>query len=170
MFDFLPNFWRRLTYTLPRNLARLWSYLPIIWTDRDWDSHYLVRLMRHKAERMERYLTNYSQAVHLKKNLKGLRDLCQLLKRLEDDNYDLVQLEPHDQKWGAAIFRSEPIKDSDPKISRVHIARSNVKTAQNMKQERREFMSCMKRADACRHRDLRHVGALFDHHFLTWWD
>lgn len=74
---------------LRESIANLAYWLPILWSDRDWDHSYFLRLMRHKIARMRRHQELYAHAdpKHVRKLTHRMRTCELLLERLEADDY-----------------------------------------------------------------------------------
>lgn len=73
-------------YRLYRNISRLWSYLPIIWRDRDWDQYFFFVLLRHKLKRMEKCFSKHI-ATRDPDNERHLHMCVLLLDRLIKEEY-----------------------------------------------------------------------------------
>jgi hypothetical protein len=77
----LSNFFTRI--------KTIFSYVPVLWYDRDWDQDYFFILMRHKLRRMEKALRHghHLNADSVANQVKT----CHLL---------LDRIIEHDDKWG----------------------------------------------------------------------
>ena len=93
-----------------RNVRRLCSWIPIIWTDRDWDSCYLLIIIRHKLQTIH----DNSKDWNWVGSEKATEQLQQCIKDidviLDDDPYSLTKQE-HKQfvdKYGQEIRSVKP--------------------------------------------------------------
>jgi hypothetical protein len=68
-------------------LQNLWAYKTIIWKDRDWDKHFLLKLMEFKFRRMSEHHTKYGHFQRSDETAKELMIAANLCRRLSEDNY-----------------------------------------------------------------------------------
>src|SRR6056300_1281027 len=51
LHQWIPLWWNHdgkyLLKTINRGIKSIWYWLPIIWKDRNWDSHYIFEIMKH---------------------------------------------------------------------------------------------------------------------------
>ncbi len=88
--DWMQLYWIRNTYN---NIKRVLRWLPTIWNDRDWDSHYLLRIMRFKLERMRLNMQANCRHVGWEKTVKEIRLAELLIGRLLGDYEDLEDID-----------------------------------------------------------------------------
>ena len=81
--DYLETKWYNVKY----GIENLFIWLPVTWKDRDWDWYYLSRLMRFKLLRMADECEKYSYHVRKDKDVKQMRIVAELLRRMEDQPY-----------------------------------------------------------------------------------
>ena len=88
-----PWLWRILDrtetkyYNLKYGIQNLWMWLPVIWKDRDWDWDYLTEIMRFKIGRMADKCEKYSYHLHKDKDVKQMRTVSELLRRMHEEPY-----------------------------------------------------------------------------------
>lgn len=73
---------------------RLWSYLPVLWRDEDYDYMFFLSLIKHKIKRMREHMS-YCCTYHPGHNqIKRMRIVELLINRLEKGDYCRYE---HDQ-------------------------------------------------------------------------
>jgi len=154
-------------YNLYRQLRCLWSYLPVLWNDRDWDHVYLFDLMRHKLIRMEKCLET-SDLLNGHRYATQVRKVIMLLDRIRKDEYMENATLLHDAKWGEAHVEFKDLGE-DKRSGLVDIIRSQVKTERDEEKEREEFRRCMAHAHYMEQQDLEYFGRLLTKHVKCWW-
>jgi hypothetical protein len=90
----------RVFYDFRDGIKNLIDWFFIIWSDRQWDHHYLTRLLHHKLYRMEKYFRNGNFYENQEKDADNMKICADSLKRIIDDNYDEIAFKEHDEKWG----------------------------------------------------------------------
>lgn len=138
-------------------ISRSWAFAKHGWLSYDFDSAYLYQIMSFKLKRIEHCLIN-GHAVHYKRNLNALKKTIEICDRLYEGRYEEKYFEEHDKKWGYINFKIKPYH------------RANVKTAEDKKQERKESIKIMKRAENDRIRDIKTLAHLLIKYERTWWD
>ena len=79
----------------------LFTWLPIIWRDRNWDYWFLLRIILFKLKLMEKCLKREQES-------RKLHICVLLLQRLVEDEYETKLFDLHEKKWGKAKFTIYP--------------------------------------------------------------
>ena len=127
------------------------------------DHHYLFEMLRDKLEKDALNYRKYGVTTIADKYADQMEYCVDILNRLVDDEYDQIELKPHDEKWGDIEF---PTKME----GEVRLNRPNVHTKEDNEQESSEFMNHIQTAMNKKDKD---VSDLFDYmslHILKWWD
>ena len=116
-------------------LSAIWAWLPIVWSDDDWDDEHLINVLILKLERMywssmhwieiEEYLGPKREAMLLALNA---------LIRVRDDYWDNMAGEIHRERWGDPHHEREQLKHGcirmtttypghDTELAREHLLR-----------------------------------------------
>ena len=106
-FTNIADIARSLFWTGPRNVLR---WLPIIWSDQDWDYVYLLRIMEFKFRRMAHSM-EHGPTLSGPRHARELAICAHLCKRLREDDYYLK-----DMKTGHHWVEYESIRRSDHEL------------------------------------------------------
>lgn len=94
--DFIKNIYQNIK-SFFIGIKNIFQYIPVIYTDRDWDFFYLKELLRFKLKRMKKL---FSDNGHLESNDKSVKtiDFCiRILDRMQDE-YESYN-HPEYKKW-----------------------------------------------------------------------
>lgn len=80
-------------YKVVIGIANILYYLPLIWEDRSWDYTYNYKFLRVKLEKQRRDILKYSNHVNATNDAQELFVCIELLKRLENKEYDDILFE-----------------------------------------------------------------------------
>jgi len=156
-------------YNITNGIKNLWKWLPIVWGDRDWDHYYLYKLLNFKFKNMEYLHKNYS---HLKDGdiiANQLKVVKLLTQRLIEDNYIEEIWNNHDKKWGEIKFNYESTPAYKNCVE-VFLKRENIKTEEDVKQERKEFRRVTDQEIMLRKQDREYLFKLMNRNIEGWWD
>lgn len=146
-----------------KNMVR---FAPILWSDRWFDYHYLLNMMRVKLEHDAKMYRKYGMCTNSGEAAKQMEHCAELLKKIDDDNYDTEHLEPHDKKWGDMSFNFTKKDDGSIMMG----SRPNVITDEDKELERKEFMEYIEAADIERNNDIKTLFGVMSKNLRTWWD
>lgn len=159
--------WRICTFY--HNVRRLCSWIPIIWTDRDWDSCYLLIIIRHKLQTIHENSKDWNWVG----SEKATEQLQQAIKDidtiLDDDPYSLTK-EEHKQfvdKYGQLVTWGTPSNDQ---LIEMHFAYSKCDTQQLADQADKQSIAIDKlQQQRFKETNDRLFNNIRDNH-LGWWD
>src|SRR5271157_3283300 len=151
-------------------VRNLYAYFPLIWHDRDWDYSSMLDLWELKFNRMAHNHLVYGHHVGNEETARQLRVCAQLCARIRDDNYADVDQERHDKKWGKMKMVSLPKDDPKQGYVRTRFIRQRAETDKERKQETKEFLAYVKKAEKQRMADLKYLGDTIAKFTLHWWD
>jgi hypothetical protein len=78
---------REILWDIHLGLRNLWTWLPIIWQDRQHDWTFLTTLLEFKLRRMERFYRLYSVHAGASADARNMLICAALCKRLSTDDY-----------------------------------------------------------------------------------
>lgn len=80
----------RSIYRSIRNLIR---WLPIIWKDRDWDSHYIYEILKVKLQNQAKYIGNQDRHTGSKRDAQIMITCARLIEKVQDEYYHMEHTE-----------------------------------------------------------------------------
>lgn len=109
---FIPMWWRHdgrfMGKEFVRGVKKLIYWFPIIWKDRDWDSHYIFEILKHKLSAQAKYIGDRDIHTRAKHDASTMRLCVRLMKLVQDEFYSSEYSDYHKTKhW------SEPVPDND---------------------------------------------------------
>ena len=145
------------------------KWFPVIWSDRDWDEYFILKILQFKLKSMEKSFRKYDNTLGSEKRADEMKRCSYILKRLLDDEYEEQELKPIDDKWGELKITTEPCEDRKG-MSKVFINRDGVKTKEDEEQERKEFNRAMKQARVRKTYDIEYMFSYMNKKIQGWWD
>ena len=127
-----PNFFRRIWLWwnhdgkyyhkyFKNGVKNLWYWLPIIWKDRNWDSHYIFEVLKHKLKSQAKYISDRNWHTRAQQDARRMRLCVSLIEKVQDETYameymdygkDRVWLTPCNDGTGNSLYNSEIIEDN----------------------------------------------------------
>jgi hypothetical protein len=90
--EFIPLWWYHDGSNMHRNFARgiknIIYWFPIIWKDRNWDSHYIFEVLKHKLTAQANYIADQGTHVGAHQDARDMRLCVELIKLIDDDFYE----------------------------------------------------------------------------------
>lgn len=143
-------------------------WLPILWSDRDWDYNYLLSILIHKLDAMSKNMREYG---HLE-NSEEVADQIALasadLRIVESGLFTDAVLRGHKIKWGEATHELVPRGNTDAMEMVTHYA--NAPTPELHEQACQELSNLIRSADEREHRLLVDTFTRMGEHLEGWWD
>jgi len=165
----LKKFVDYIRYDVPAGFSNLITWFPVIWKDRNWDHYFIYVMLRHKLHLMEQLIRHHGMHVNNIKDADGIKKCVLLLDRLIADEYGENAFMPHDKKWGKAEMSWHDI-DDEPEMCSLEINRSNVKTEEDKKEERKSFKRCSDQEQLSRQQDIEMLFESMKKKIEGWWD
>lgn len=160
MKEWLERLWNKICkpFRVVRRFFRnLIFWMPILWTDRWFDSSYLMRIIERKCRRDAYMYYLHGHCADNKNVAYELMDVSECCRRLQEDEYFEPAYTKHVEKWGW-----------NPIISSMYEGKS-IFTAEQLAQERAEFKVIADAAYAAEKADVELLSKLFLN-IKTWWD
>jgi hypothetical protein len=124
-----PNIFRRIWLwwyhdgryahkTFANGVKNLWYWFPVIWKDRNWDSHYLFEIMKHKLVTQADYIGRRDFHTRAQQDARNMRICVRLIQNIQDDVYTLEYMDyAKDRHWftpcedhpGSSLWNSENV-------------------------------------------------------------
>ena len=153
--DFIYKKIKSPYYNFIQGIKNVFSWLPIIWRDREFDKNYLYEILHHKLKLMEEfYLSDLPVCVDAYKRGKQIKVVRILCSRLVNQDYLTNALKDVEAKYGREDFGFEPCPDHsgfyqlvDNKTPQEHIEynRAYVHSAYMEKQDREYMFDLIKK-------------------------
>jgi len=78
---------------LPREIKlgvqKLWYWLPVIWKDRDWDTHFIYEVMKHKLKAQAKYIGDRDFHTRAQQDARRMRICVKLIEACQNDTYSI---------------------------------------------------------------------------------
>lgn len=85
---------------LREGIANLIYWFPIIWKDRNWDSHYIFEILKHKLEAQAQYIGSNDRHTRAQQDARRMRICVKLMQKIQDDEYSGEYIDYHkDRVW-----------------------------------------------------------------------
>ena len=89
--QWLPLWWKhdgRYIYReTVRGFKNIWYWLPVIWKDSNWDSHYIFDIMMHKIKAQSKYIGDRDTHTCAKRDAEVMMTCVGLMKLVQDETY-----------------------------------------------------------------------------------
>jgi hypothetical protein len=99
---FIPLWWNQEGRYIHREIGRgfknIWYWLPIIWKDRNWDSHYIFEIMMHKLKAQSKYIGERDIHTRAKRDAEVMMTCVRLMKLVDDGFYSSEYSDYHKTK------------------------------------------------------------------------
>lgn len=107
--------------TIKRGIKSIWYWLPIIWKDRHWDSHYIFEIMKHKLKAQSKYIGKRDIHTRAKRDAEVIMTCVRLMEKVQDEFYSMEYMDYHKTKhWfepipnkpGYSIWESKELEEN----------------------------------------------------------
>jgi len=123
--EFIPLWWDHDGKYMHREFARgvknLIYWFPIIWKDRNWDSHYIFEILKHKLTAQANYIAERDIHTRAQHDARNMRWCVKLMKLIQDDFYESEYgdyhktkhwFEPIDDGMGSSTWKSRELEEN----------------------------------------------------------
>ena len=101
--DYISFWWRRdgkyLHLEFKRGIKNLIYWFPIIWRDRNWDSHYIFEILKHKLKAQSKYIGGRDIHTQSKRDAEVMMTCVRLMKLIQDEHYSSEYSDYHISKY-----------------------------------------------------------------------
>ena len=125
LWDSISLWWKFDGKYIPSNIKlgfrNIWYWLPIIWKDRHWDSHYIFEIMKHKIKAQSKYIGERDIHTRAKRDAEVMMTCVRLMEKVQDEFYsgeysDYHQtknwFEPCEDKEGYSTWESKTLEEN----------------------------------------------------------
>lgn len=103
--------------TLKRGIKSIWYWLPIIWKDRHWDSHYIFEIMMHKIKAQSKYIGERDIHTRAKRDAEIMMTCVRLMEKVQDEFYSGEYSDYHKTKhWFEPVEGKEGYSSWESKL------------------------------------------------------
>jgi len=110
--EFIQLWWAHDGKFMYRNfkigVVNIVYWFPIIWKDRNWDSHYIFEILKHKLTAQANYISERDIHTRAQHDARNMRICVKLMKLIQDDFYASENLDYYETKYWF-----EPTEDND---------------------------------------------------------
>ena len=110
--EFIPLWWnhegRYLHKEILTGIKNIWYWLPIIWKDRNWDSHYIFEIMMHKLKAQSKYIGSRGYHVSAERDAEIMMTCVRLMKLVQDETYSSEYSDYHKTKHWFEDIEDKP--------------------------------------------------------------
>ena len=101
-----------------QGVKNLWYWFPVIWKDRNWDSHYIFDMLQHKLTAQANYIGRRDFHTRAQLDAKRMRLCVKLIKKVQEEDYTMEYMDYHkDRVWftdcedrpGSSLYNSEEV-------------------------------------------------------------
>lgn len=149
------------------SLVNLYHYLPIIWSDRDWDYSCMLTLWAKKFDRMAYLHEHYGHHVGKEKVARDLRVCASLCRRIRDDSYTEAALKEHEEQFGTLTMFTTP---TEHKTHRVNFRFTKTRTAEEEAWAHWQWHRIVNHCEQVKANDLQFLCRTISREIWTWWD
>jgi len=100
--QWIPLWWDQEGRYIHREIARgfknIWYWLPIIWKDRHYDSHYIFDIMIHKIKAQSKYIGERNIHTRAKRDSEVMMTCVRLIEKVQDEFYSSEYNDYHKTK------------------------------------------------------------------------
>ena len=166
-------------YPLKHGIKNLIKYFPLVWKDRDWDSHFWLKWNLKKLESMEYNIRNNGNHTRCEYDADKIHLAVLLLRRLVKDEYLENVMKTHESKWGETDMVFTPCdhkgnqlpKDTkDAKLYSMEMVTEKAITEKQKKQETKERRRLYKHSEYLKNQDLEYFNKIINKYLWNWWD
>ena len=91
------------------------KWFPTIWNDRDWDGHYILKILQKKIEFQRKELVSANRHTRIETDNRDMTIVLNLIERVREEYYGVEYLDYRETK-----FRFEDVEDK-PDIKSLHL-------------------------------------------------
>lgn len=108
----IPLWWNHegkyLHIEIKRGIKNLIYWLPIIWKDRNWDSHYIFEIMMHKIKAQSKWIGDRDIHTRAKRDAEVMMTCARLMEKVRDEFYSGEYSDYHKTKhWFEPVEEKE---------------------------------------------------------------
>jgi len=99
-----------------QGVKNLIYWFPVIWKDRNWDTHFIYEVMKHKLKAQAKYIGAKDRHTRAQQDARNMTICAKLIQKLQDDDYttehtdyakDRVWFTDYKDKPGHSLYNSK---------------------------------------------------------------
>jgi hypothetical protein len=96
-------------------ISSIWKWIPVIYKDRNWDSHYIFEILKFKLIQQRKKLVEDNRHMGVESLNRDITLCLNLIERVQEDYYDLEYMDYHksDYNWNTC--------ENNPEYSELEI-------------------------------------------------
>jgi hypothetical protein len=159
-------------------------WFPIIWKDRNWDSHYIFEIMKHKLSAQANYIGTNDRHTRAQQDARRMRLCVKLMSKVQEEDYTMEYMDYHkDRIWftdcedrpGSSLMNSEQVWEKfDDYFKKYPLVYKRVMNGEGVfKREGREDdkqIIAMNIAHINQDRAHKLLFKIMEENILGWWD
>jgi hypothetical protein len=159
-------------------------WFPIIWKDRNWDSHYIFEIMKHKLSAQANYIGTNDRHTRAQQDARRMRLCVKLMSKVQEEDYTMEYMDYHkDRIWftdcedrpGSSLMNSEQVWEKfDDYFKKYPLIYKRVMNGEGVfKREGREDdkqIIAMNIAHINQDRAHKLLFKIMEENILGWWD
>jgi hypothetical protein len=145
--------------TLYRSCARVLAYVPVIWSNEDWDYSYILRLLRYKIWRTRHHIAKHRIHVNWEKDVESMDSVIIILDRIIEDDYCKEDWDAFYDKWNPERSLRTEVDDE-----------GNTQILPMGEEEGAEFKVIADKDHAATESDWKALWTMLERHLRDWWD
>jgi hypothetical protein len=79
-----------------RGVKNLWRWFPVIWKDRDWDDHYIYKVLQFKLKNQAEYIGGRGFYLNAKRDAEIMMTCVRLIDKINEEYYGMEYFEYYD--------------------------------------------------------------------------
>jgi len=91
-----------------RSIRNLIRWLPIIWKDRDWDSHYIFEILKFKLQNQAKYIGDQDRHTRAKRDAQIMTTCARLIQKVQDEYYSMEYMDYEDRIFDFILSPTQP--------------------------------------------------------------
>lgn len=98
----LQEMWWDKTYPIRKlisSISNLRKWFPIVWKDRDYDSHFIFEALAFKLNKVAKHTEQNKSHLHWEVEVQRMRTAIKLIKLLQDDYYEMECMDYYDSSY-----------------------------------------------------------------------
>ena len=150
------------------HIKNLIHWFPIIWNDYDWDYIFMLKIMRHKLNSMQKYFdSDNPQTEDAPDHAKEMRDIIERFDRVIDATHLETELKVFEEKYPDYNF----LKSLENSFIKSEDHPDMFEYKSDMTKEQDEmFMACSKIADKKEQEDYEYIFNTLRDKIQWYWD
>lgn len=112
MIQKIRRWWRwegkHLHRDIKQGFKNLWKWLPVIWKDRDWDSHFIFEILKHKLKSQANYLEIKNRYVGVERDVRNMKICVSLIQKVQNEYYNTEYLDYSEKRVWFQSYENSP--------------------------------------------------------------